>query len=42
MDKGNLHTILHLPAGVFDTQGVKTNVPFFTRGETDKGHTKEV
>jgi type I restriction enzyme M protein len=42
MDKCNLHTILRLPTGIFYSPGVKTNVLFFTRGETDKGNTKEV
>jgi type I restriction enzyme M protein len=42
MDKCNLHTILRLPTGIFYAQGVKTNVLFFTRGETDRGNTKEV
>jgi type I restriction enzyme M protein len=42
MDKCNLHTILRLPTGIFYAQGVKTNVLFFTRGETDKGNTEEV
>lgn len=42
MDKCNLHTILRLPTGIFYAQGVKTNVLFFTRGQTDKGHTREV
>ena len=42
MDKCNLHTILRLPTGIFYSQGVKTNVLFFTRGETDKGNTREV
>ncbi len=42
MDKCNLHTILRLPTGIFYAQGVKTNVLFFTRSETDKGNTKEV
>ena len=42
MDKCNLHTILRLPTGIFYAQGVKTNVLFFTRGEQDKGNTKEV
>jgi type I restriction enzyme M protein len=42
MEKCNLHTILRLPTGIFYAQGVKTNVLFFTRGETDKGNTKEV
>jgi len=42
MDKCILHTILRLPTGIFYAQGVKTNVLFFTRGEADKGNTKEV
>lgn len=42
MDKCNLHTILRLPTGIFYSPGVKTNVLFFTRGENDKGNTKEV
>ena len=42
MDKCNLHTILRLPTGIFYAQGVKTNVLFFTRGEKDKGNTREV
>jgi len=42
MDKCNLHTILRLPTGIFYAQGVKTNVLYFTRGETDKGNTAEV
>ncbi|WP_408890772.1 N-6 DNA methylase [Myxococcus faecalis] len=42
MDKCNLHTILRLPTGIFYAQGVKTNVLFITRGEKDKGNTKEV
>lgn len=42
MDKCNLHTILRLPTGIFYAQGVKTNVLFFTRGQTDKGNTKQV
>ena len=42
MDKCNLHTILRLPTGIFYAQGVKTNVLFFTRGETDKGNTRQV
>lgn len=42
MDKCNLHTILRLPTGIFYAQGVKTNVLFFTRGETDKSNTREV
>jgi type I restriction enzyme M protein len=43
MDKCNLHTILRLPTGIFYAHGVKTNVLFFTRGETkDTGNTKAV
>jgi type I restriction enzyme M protein len=42
MDKCDLHTILRLPTGIFYAQSVKTNVLFFTRGRTDKGHTKHV
>jgi len=42
MDKCNLHTILRLPTGIFYAQGVKTNVLFFNKGETDMGTTKEV
>ncbi len=42
MDKCNLHTILRLPTGIFYAQGVKTNVLFFTRGQTDKNNTQEV
>lgn len=42
MEKCNLHTILRLPTGIFYAQGVKTNVLFFTRGETDQGNTREV
>ena len=42
MNKCNLHTILRLPTGIFYAQGVKTNVLFFTRGETEKGNTKQV
>jgi len=33
---------LRLPTGIFYAQGVKTNVLFFRRGETDKGNTKAV
>ena len=38
----NLHMILRLPTGIFYAQGVKTNVLFFTRGNTEKGNTTEV
>jgi type I restriction enzyme M protein len=42
MELCNLHTILRLPTGIFYAQGVKTNVLFFQRGETDKANTKAV
>lgn len=42
MNKCDLHTILRLPTGIFYAQGVKTNVLFFRRGSTDKGHTQQV
>lgn len=42
MEKCNLHTVLRLPTGIFYAQGVKTNVLFFTRGETDQGNTDKV
>lgn len=42
MDKCNLHTVLRLPTGIFYAQGVKTNVLFFQRGESDKSNTNEV
>ena len=42
MNKCSLHTILRLPTGIFYAQGVKTNVLFFQRGETDKCNTKGV
>ena len=42
MNKCNLHTILRLPTGIFYSQGVKTNVLFFTREPTDKDNTKGV
>ncbi len=42
MDKCNLHTILRLPTGIFYAQGVKTNVLFFTRGQTDTGNTRKI
>src|SRR5262249_19310331 len=38
----NLHTILRLPTGIFYAQGVKTNVLFLQRGQTDKANTKAV
>ena len=42
MNKCDLHTILRLPTGIFYAQGVKTNVLFFRRGETEKGNTERV
>ncbi|MFB6264654.1 MAG: N-6 DNA methylase, partial [Bradymonadaceae bacterium] len=42
MEKCSLHTILRLPTGIFYAQGVKTNLLFFTRGETDEANTDEV
>ncbi len=42
MHKCNLHTILRLPTGIFYAQGVKTNVLFFTRGQSEKDNTKAV
>lgn len=42
MELCDLHTILRLPTGIFYAQGVKTNVLFFSRGQTDRGNTKSV
>ncbi len=42
MEKCNLHTILRLPTGIFYSQGIKTNVLFFSRGTKDKGNTETV
>jgi len=42
MELCDLHTILRLPTGIFYAPGVKTNVLFFTRGQTDRGNTKTV
>ncbi|MBA3546379.1 MAG: N-6 DNA methylase [Nannocystis sp.] len=42
MERCDLHTVLRLPTGIFYAQGVKTNVLFFTRGETDRGNTRAV
>ena len=42
MNKCNLHTVLRLPTGIFYAQSVKTNVLFFTRGNSDYDNTKEV
>ncbi|MHA6248173.1 type I restriction-modification system subunit M [Pontibacter sp. CAU 1760] len=42
MDKCKLHTILRLPTGIFYAAGVKTNVLFFERGQTETGNTNKV
>lgn len=42
MNKCDLHTILRLPTGIFYAQGVKTNVLFFARGNSDKNNTKNI
>ncbi|EWG11615.1 N-6 DNA methylase [Cytobacillus firmus] len=42
MNKCNLHTILRLPKGIFYAKGMKANVLFFERGQTDEGNTKEI
>lgn len=42
MNKCRLHTLLRLPTGIFYAPGVKTNVLFFTRGETDEDNTDAV
>lgn len=42
MNRCNLHTILRLPPGIFYSPGVKTNVLFFTRGQTDTENTQRV
>jgi type I restriction enzyme M protein len=42
MNLCDIHTILRLPTGIFYSQGVKTNVVFLTRGETDRGSTKSI
>jgi type I restriction enzyme M protein len=42
MNRCNLHTILRLPTGIFYSPGVKTNVLFFTRGQTDADNTHTV
>ena len=42
MELCDLHTILRLPTGIFYANGVKTNVLFLTRGEADRGNTKNV
>jgi type I restriction enzyme M protein len=42
MELCDLHTILRLPTGIFYAQGVKTNVLFFRRGESDRRNTQAV
>lgn len=42
MELCDLHTILRLPTGIFYAQGVKTNVLFFRRGQTERGNTQAV
>lgn len=42
MDLCDLHTILRLPTGIFYSQGVKTNVLFFTRSTKSGAATKKV
>ena len=42
MELADLHTILRLPTGIFYAQGVKTNVLFLRKGETERGNTKTV
>ena len=42
MELADLHTILRLPTGIFYAQGVKTNVLFLRRGESDRANTKGV
>jgi type I restriction enzyme M protein len=42
MELCDLHTVLRLPTGIFYAQGVKTNVLFFTRGQTDQANTQAV
>ena len=40
MELCDVHTILRLPTGIFYSPGVKTNVMFMTRGNTDKANTE--
>ena len=42
MELADLHTILRLPTGIFYAQGIKTNVLFLRRGETDRANTQGV
>jgi type I restriction enzyme M protein len=41
-DRLGNYSASHFEGSAFYAQGVKTNVLFFTRGETDKGNTREV
>jgi type I restriction enzyme M protein len=41
MEKCRLHTVLRLPLGIFYALGVKTNVLFFTRGQSDHNNTRK-
>jgi type I restriction enzyme M protein len=42
LKQADVHTLLRLPTGIFYAQGVKTNVLFFQRGQSDKANTKAV
>lgn len=42
MEKCNLHTILRLPSGIFQSTGVKTNVLFFSKPTNPDGKTENV
>lgn len=42
MEKCNLHTVLRLPTGIFYKPAIKTNVLFFTRGQSDSSNTKNI
>jgi type I restriction enzyme M protein len=42
MELCDVHTILRLPTGIFYSQGIKTNVVFLTRGNTDIANTKSL
>jgi type I restriction enzyme M protein len=42
MELCDLPTILRLPTGIFYAQGVKTNLLFFTRGQSDRANTQAV
>jgi type I restriction enzyme M protein len=40
MELCDVHILLRLPTGIFYSQGVKTNVIFFTRGKSERANTK--